>query len=326
MSIYLDRYYHVNSIGQEDFMCSSLNCWEQFLYFTLREKTDKYKFAFCDDINISFLVEEKNIGLYSLRMYENLFSITKYDMPSKPNEIINKILQENKIAVVKTYFNLLEPYCWYNGNIEETYIQHNLGIIGQDEDDYFFIDSPLVFRKNKIRLYDQEKNIYKINKEEFLKVCKKFCQIRKIDIIKDNLKEVNKLQKIIKIIIKNYYTDIETEAGYMGRKALILLKEILQKKEEGQSDFFTNHFEGHMFYSKHLILRWCMEENKIYYFECIALLERLISSIRKFVVLVAQNGDKTLFYYRQKVIELVDEWINLEDRLIFELEKISIKE
>ncbi|MCI9052118.1 MAG: hypothetical protein HFI05_09375 [Lachnospiraceae bacterium] len=325
MSFYLNRYYHIDNMGKEDFMCSSLDCWEQFLYFILREKTDKYKFAFCDDINISFLMGEgkREVGLYSLRMYKDLFSIRKYDKPNKPDEIINKILLENKIAVVKPYFNLLEPYCWYNGDIEKKYIQHNLGIVGQDEDDYFFIDSPSVFRKGKIRPYDQKRNIYRMNKEYFLRICREFCEIRDISVIEKNLKYINKLSQIIKIIINNYHTETEKETRYIGRKALILLMEMLQKKEEEQCSFFIHHFEAHMVYSKHLILRWCMEEDKEHYFESIKVLDILISNLRKFVVLIAESGDKTLFYYRQKIIELINEWLNLEDRLILTLEKIS---
>ncbi len=256
-------------------------------------------------------------------MYKDLFSIRKYDKPNKPDEIINKILLENKIAVVKPYFNLLEPYCWYNGDIEKKYIQHNLGIVGQDEDDYFFIDSPSVFRKGKIRPYDQKRNIYRMNKEYFLRICREFCEIRDISVIEKNLKYINKLSQIIKIIINNYHTETEKETRYIGRKALILLMEMLQKKEEEQCSFFIHHFEAHMVYSKHLILRWCMEEDKEHYFESIKVLDILISNLRKFVVLIAESGDKTLFYYRQKIIELINEWLNLEDRLILTLEKIS---
>lgn len=319
-----NKRYFLDENNKPDELCASLNCWEQYLYFALKDYNINCKLVFCEDINICYSILQDTIMRNNVFPDSNLYDIQRWENPDNPAQVIEKIINDNKIAICIIGFNLLEPYIWFDNNIYKLHTDHNMGIIGFDEQYYYFIDSPLLIIRDWEGVYRENPCIFKIEKQKFLYVCKFYCEISEISIREEAIKTIKSLDEVIKAIVNNYYVSDIIDNHYIGKKALEVFKESIINKDSINSDFFKDQFLCHLIYSRHLILKRCLEEDisysKKHNFKIILdSLDKVTEQWFCFTNLILKNMYKPIDNFKSKIIDIITKIQKKEEILITNL-------
>lgn len=260
----LKKRYLFDENNRVDKLCASLSCFEQYLYFSLKSYNINYKLFFCEDINIKVSLADYTVRRNNIFEDKDVFFIKSWVQPEDKSTIIEEIIRKNKIAIVSTAFNLLESYIWYDNSLEKMHTSHYMGIIEFDENYYYFVESPLLILKNWQNQFPENKCIFKIEKDKLLYACSKFCEIKEISVNEKNIVYTNKLSKLIQKIIINF-DYISTNHKFIGNMALEVLKREISTENRDKIHFFKDQFYSHLVYSRHNILKWCLQEDKDYH-------------------------------------------------------------
>lgn len=333
MKININKRYHLDQFNDVDELCVSLDCWEQQLYFNLKEYNINCKLFFCNDINIRFFKESNFVERNYIYPNNTIFCVREWEYSKDTSEIIKQELDNDKILSICTSFNLLEPYIWYNNNLTNPHINHFMTLVGYDEKNYYFSESPLLINKNWKNKWEENKCIYEIRKDKLLQVCSLYSKICAIDVFEEKAHCLRDLHETIQNIISNY-NNCNVNI-YLGKKALQEFQTVLTKGES--VEFLKDHFPCHLIASRHLILKWCLEEDCIYMkcsligsvLDCLDKAIQLWSKLCKLILLNTYNPqdkfiDKVIEYL-QKIMEIEDQFILYLIELEAERKELIIK-
>lgn len=276
MNKYLDRYYHIDKDGNLDFICLSIDCWEQMKYQALRNYNINfidYNYIFCDNINLEFRINNENYSINKISNYLNkdLYSIKKYKENKNPLILIKEILDNGDFVALRTMFNTLPPYNWFYETPNIKHSNHFCSIIGYKLDEFYIGESQFLINQEYCKKYSRNKNITILNGKDLLNSLKCHSDIRTIRINSNYLNKINKLHYLLEIIIKDFYNDskfIENKYNYkyIGKRALYEIKNTIEKNDKNifEIDFFKSHFDAHIISSRHKLLYNCLKNDNEY--------------------------------------------------------------
>lgn len=326
MLLDIHKRFFLKEDNTEDVICFSLDCWEQYLYFSIKDYEIDSKIVFCNDINVYYDRDKKEINRNTIDFNKNLFSIKTCVDNKNFVKIIEEIISRNNIAVLKTVFNLLEPYTWSNYIKHMLYTTHNMGIIGLDDIYYYFIDSPMVINKEWPSISKENPCIFKIERYKLERVCSIYCKVSEIKVNVSYIHKIAKLKDIIQQIVVNYYDVGESNNRLLGGSALNEIKKDLYSGVDiNQLAFFKDHFLCHLIYSRIFLLKICIEEdntyrNKTNFCTIINLLNSLLGAWYIIKEMILKNSYVKINDFIHRIIKKMDEIHLLENKLVSNLE------
>lgn len=253
---YLERNYYENDM--EGFYSRNMNlsCPEQMVYQSLRNYNIDFDLFFCDDINIT-ITERTDIKYYrvytnNLNLYHDWFyrKIVTEDY-KYANAAITYILNMEKVVIFQAPTSMIKSFAWYNGGNPPAYAKHNSVIVGEDDKNYFYLDSPPTRNKQFFVHHPQNSAIGIIKKDELFEAFKVKCNISYIDIRENKIKkELYGIACILINILKNY----RNSHIICGREALINLRKIL---ENGYNCNFYDPFVSNLIGARYKKLKFC---------------------------------------------------------------------
>ncbi|MEF9958766.1 MAG: hypothetical protein RR776_02195 [Niameybacter sp.] len=341
MNNYLTKLYNIDAEGNYDEISIHINCWEQIIYNALKNYEIEYEFAFCDQINLYLnkIGTTFEMECISTNIHEDLYKVEVVEIEVDIFETINTLLDSGEILGVATAFNLLPPYIYYDEESIEVHNKHFMTMIGRDEEEYYFVESPLLIAKERNTTYFENPTINVIKKEVLQKAFKVSSSIRRVFINKKQLSEIDKLSDVIGMIIRDYKGEgmllDSSKDVYVGRKAFQEFIKILKENKLGytESNFLQSHFPAHICYSRRMLLKKCLEKSKnekhqISYIKCLGLLDDSInkwSLLKRSILKNIYIKDETRKFgedFRKNIIKIVEEILIIEDELISCLEQL----
>lgn len=304
---------------------ANVSCWEQMKYQSIRNYNMDYFLVFCDDINIKFWTDGRSnfISTNDLGYNDKLF--TYHCITEKAEEAeksIKKILNLEKIVVFRTAMDYLHTSCWYHANEPYVRFKHNSIIIGENEDFYFYVDSPPMRNKQYFVPYHNNPAVGCIPRAELLESFKYKCQIGYIDINEEYLNCIADVNQILNGIKFNFFTSANKDI-LVGRIAMQSIVKSL-KNNNGVETLLADSFIFELISSRHKKLKINMEcykelikvENYAY---CIKILNILIDKWTIIENLVIKYGiahqENTILsiinLLEQNIIPLTEEFVNI---------------
>ena len=228
----LERKYYENDNGFYS-QKISISCFEAAIYESLRDyDVDSFLF-FCNDINLEFVDkrEKRIINVHDLHYNDEMF---KYHCMTKEaaeaEQCIEEILKTGKIVVFRTAMDFLHTFVWYHPKEPYTRIYHRSIIIGCDENDFFYVDTPPTRNPHFFRAHPNNQAVGCIERKELLQAFELFCEVGYIEINESYIHAIADVEQISEGIIRNFYhINNQDSSSYIGKQALerfcITLKE-----------------------------------------------------------------------------------------------------
>ncbi len=246
MENFLTKYYYLNSDEVMDDIVDSLgDCLVQAAYLVLKSKyglrRDDYK-AFLNETTVKLTVNSDN-ELISFETIENIFDrkifSINYNSQTNQNtiEIVSGILKNGDIPAIATIIERLPFSAFYDVNYKLNVRRtgHVFIIVGEDEENFFYVDNPSVISYKQYEAYEKNRGIGIISKKFFYEATKDYCDVLTFKFNKDVIDFYTKHPQEALINSKeNYYKD-EVSYGdfteYFGRNALLKLIEIFEMEK-----------------------------------------------------------------------------------------------
>lgn len=235
-------HYYYNDDGTVNEIVDSLgDCIVQSVYLILKNKynirNDYYK-AFLNEITVKLsLYNDNSIARFETienNFYKKLFSLKEYEENENTVNKISEILNSGEIPIIKTIVERL-PYSLF---FDETYklnqirTHHVFLIVGEDADNFFYIDNPSVISFGRFNAFSDNKEVGVMPKKFFHNVTKGVSSIFVVDFNMDAIdKYINDPLYAFINSKNNYLIQSEKEDGetyYFGRQALLKLEELLK--------------------------------------------------------------------------------------------------
>lgn len=240
---WLNKHYYFNNDGTPDEIADSLgDCMIQCAYVILKNKyclnSDFYK-CFLNETTIKLCVSESD----NIEMFETIenvfdkeiFSLYGFEkINEKAVDKISEILKAGDIPAVATVVEKLRFSVFYDENYKQNRIRtrHVFIIVGEDSENFYFIDNPgVISYKNYLGLCDN-KEIGIISKKDFYVSVRGCCDIFtfNFDLEKINYFINNPLNALIDSY-KNYHLQNKVKDGvecYYGKKAMLKLLDLFE--------------------------------------------------------------------------------------------------
>lgn len=334
---FFDNLYHINEKGELDPICIALDCGEQIKYHILRTYQDKnminYNYIFCDDINLKLTYSnlKYNIRKKTHNLNGKLYNINTYENIDKPMKILEDILDQGKIAAVRTNFNTLPPYKWCQVNPNVEHSRHYFMIIGHSSEEVFFIDSPFLLDKKYNKTHSSNSTINILSKSCLEFALEQHAIIKSIEVNCAELINSNKLSSLIPLMIEEFFSTIDSVNNnvFIGKNALEKILEAIKNNDYSVFDcaFFDSHFDTHIMYSRRELLKNAILDDQNYknkenLFKVISLLQESMQEWLKLKNLIIKKcaGKDSLFY--EKTENIFRNILNTEEKMFYELKKM----
>lgn len=239
---YLSMHYYYNDDGTADEIVDSLgDCIVQSAYVILKNKynfrNDYYK-AFLNEITVKLsLYNDNSIACFETienNFNKNLFSLKEYEENENTVNKVSEILNSGEIPIIKTIVERLP----YSSFFDETYklnqirTHHVFLIVGEDTDNFFYIDNPSVISFGRFNAFSGNKEVGVLPKNILYNVTKDISSIFVVDFNFNTIdKYINDPLYAFLNSKNNYILKSEIEDGetyFFGRQALLKLKELLE--------------------------------------------------------------------------------------------------
>lgn len=302
---------------------ANIDCWEQMQYQSLRDYNIDYWLVFCNSINIEIQQAKDQLFIkpHNLAYNKNLFEYHLVTTnPRLAGESINSILSMKKFVIFQTAFDFLKTYSWYRTTEPYTRFSHNAMIIGEDEQYYFYVDSPPMRNIKYFIPYHENASVGCIDKQELQHSFQYHCRIGYIEINENFLNHISDILMILKGIKSTYFDNQENDIK-IGRSALLAFKNTLKNKIALEF-LLTDSFVFDLIASRHSILKICIEKycaliKNLNYNEYIHILDALIFKWRIIEKLSIKYTLTRDFYISEKIANLIEyDVIPLTDRFI----------
>ena len=231
---WLNKHYYFNNDGKPDEIADSLgDCMIQCAYVILKNKyglnSDFYK-CFLNETTIKLCVSESD----NIEMFETIenvfdkeiFSLYGFEkINEKAVDKISEILKAGDIPAVATVVEKLRFSVFYDENYKQNRIRtrHVFIIVGEDSENFYFIDNPgVISYKNYLGLCDN-KEIGIISKKDFYD---KNAEVHFIGHLQTNkvkyiIDSVSMIQSVDSIKLAE---EIDRHAGRIGKCQDILIE------------------------------------------------------------------------------------------------------
>lgn len=295
----------------------NMSCFEQAKYQSLRKYNIDFFLFFCDDINIRFSEEGKNIFLKVNKLNYNK-AICEYRCVTKNNEEaerhITNILKKKTPVVFRTALDSLRTYSWYHTELPYTRTRHYSLIVGEDENNFFYVDIPPIRNQLYFRPHPMNKAVGCIERKELLAAFAYSCEIGYMDVDGEHIQNVANIDKILKGIVQNYYSSntIKNENS-IGKCALYKLVEWLKNFPDDKNEFL-DEFVFEVLASRHAILKrnLCAYEEGLGKSELIRvvdLLDELTCQWRVIRNIILKNNINSQYDMCKKIAKVIEQEI-----------------
>jgi len=322
MNKYLKRQYYENDNTFYTHK-ASISCWEQMEYQSLRDFDIDYFLVFCDDINIKYKKEECYVSTHDLNLNSEIFVYHCLTQNAKEAEkVIDEILQMGKIVIFRTASDFLRTSCWYHENEPYTHILHNAIIIGENNDFYFYVDSPPMRNKQYFISHPDNPVVGCIMRKELLESFSYACEIGYIEINEQKLGNIADIGTILKNIKKYFYYK-SNDNVLVGKEALVNFMEYLGGGYNAE-EVLSDPFPFNLIAARHKKLDICIDKYVSFfsdykYIKLKKYLRQLIENWNIFEVLAIKYGisekiiceRKMSNLLKTKIIPLTEELIDI---------------
>lgn len=242
MKDYLSMHYYFNDNGTADEIVDSLgDCLVQSAYVILKNKynmrNDYYK-AFLNESTVKLSIyDDGSIACFETienNFIKMLFSINEYEENENTVNKVSEILNSGEIPVIKTIVERLPYSSFYDEayKLDQIRTHHVFIIIGEDEDNFFFIDNPGVISFDRFKAFSANKEVGVMPKSILYNATKDVSSIFVFDFNMDTIdKYINDPLYSFINSKNNYLKECEIEENkshFYGRQALIKLKELFE--------------------------------------------------------------------------------------------------
>lgn len=242
MKDYLSMHYYYNDDGTADEIVDSLgDCLVQSAYVILKNKynmrNDYYK-AFLNETTVRLsLYNDNSIACFATienNFNKMLFSMKEYEENENTVNKVSEILNSGEIPVIKTIVERLPYSSFYNEayKLNQIRTHHVFLIVGEDTDNFFFIDNPSVISYGRFEAFSGNKEVGVLPKNILYNATKDVSSIFVFNFNMDTIdKYINNPLFAFANSRNNYLKESETEDNllhFFGKQALLKLKELFE--------------------------------------------------------------------------------------------------
>lgn len=183
MENFLTKRYYLNSNNMMDDIVDSLgDCLVQAAYLVLKSKyglrRDDYK-AFLNETTVKLIVDSNN-DLISFETVENMFDREVFSINSNSQtnqntvETVSSVLKTGDIPAIATIIERFPFSAFYDINYKLNIRRtgHVFIIVGEDEENFFYVDNPSVISYKQYVAYEKNRGIGIIAKKFFMRQLK----------------------------------------------------------------------------------------------------------------------------------------------------------
>ena len=188
MENFLTKRYYLNSNNMMDDIVDSLgDCLVQAAYLVLKSKyglrRDDYK-AFLNETTVKLIVDSNN-DLISFETVENMFDREVFSINSNSQtnqntvETVSSVLKTGDIPAIATIIERFPFSAFYDINYKLNIRRtgHVFIIVGEDEENFFYVDNPSVISYKQYVAYEKNRGIGIISKKFFYEATKDYCDV-----------------------------------------------------------------------------------------------------------------------------------------------------
>ena len=245
MKDYLSMHYYYNDDGTADEIVDSLgDCLVQSAYVILKNKynmrNDYYK-AFLNETTVRLsLYNDNSIACFATienNFNKMLFSMKEYEENENTVNKVSEILNSGEIPVIKTIVERLPYSSFYNEayKLNQIRTHHVFLIVGEDTDNFFFIDNPSVISYGRFEAFSGNKEVGVLPKNILYNATKDVSSIFVFNFNMDTIdKYINNPLFAFANSRNNYLKESETEDNllhFFGKQALLKLKELFEMEK-----------------------------------------------------------------------------------------------
>lgn len=246
MENFLTKRYYLNSNNMMDDIVDSLgDCLVQAAYLVLKSKyglrRDDYK-AFLNETTVKLIVDSNN-DLISFETVENMFDREVFSINSNSQtnqntvETVSSVLKTGDIPAIATIIERFPFSAFYDINYKLNIRRtgHVFIIVGEDEENFFYVDNLSVISYKQYVAYEKNRGIGIISKKFFYEATKDYCDVLTFKFNKNVIDYYTKHPQEALINSKDNYFKNEVYYGnfieYFGRNALIKLIELFETEK-----------------------------------------------------------------------------------------------
>ena len=335
MSDYLNQFYYVSDSNERDPVVNILSdCIEQCSYLIMK---NKYKI---NDNSFKLLLNELTFFVFdSKSVIDIVVSGNHYDLfnlkfsPYKEMDAYYEIireLKEDNMVILFTVKEMLPFSIFYKDDfkVPNNYQPfHVILIIGQDDENFFFIENPDIIVRSRTQFYENNKQVGIIRKDLLKGLSKYYCRFATICINETKIKEFNYVDDAINRSISNFFKENVIEDGITYYYGINAFKKLINVCNEGnislRSISPTNDRDMLAYFDWKI---WCIKNRRKYMYNYLLtqncsekLKEELQNSIKHWETLyriMVKKYEKNSFIIDKSYIPYFDLIIDAEVKII----------
>ena len=338
MNDYIHQFYYMSENNERDPVVNILSdCVEQCSYLILKNKygieDNSFKillneltfYVFDSKSNIDIMVSGNHYDLFNIK-------ISPYQKMDAYYEVIRE-LKEDNMVILFTIKEMLPFSVFYSENfiVPDNYQPfHVILIIGQDDENFFFIENPDILEKSRTQFYENNKQVGMIRKDLLKKLSEYYCGYATISINETNIiniKEFDYVDDALNRSISNFYKENVIEDGttyYYGINALKKLINVCNEGNISLKSMSPTNDRNMLAYFDWKI--WCIKNRRKYMYNYLLtqdcsekLKEELYNSTKYWETLyriMVKKCEKNLYMLDNSYIPYFNPIINTEERII----------
>ncbi len=306
MNRWLNSNYYIGSDGTIDPIVDSLgDCVVQASYIIGKNKYDMDNFfvAYLNESTLTIQFDE-NGAFNGFGTIENIFErgsfrINRYyDTNERTAEKVSELLAEDIIPIIYPiierfpFAELYDPN--YDKQVRKSH--HVFIIVGEDDENFFFVDNPAVIVYSNFTSYEHNSEIGVISKKEFSESAKYCCDIMFIEHYPELIRDDIRRWKLSFLRSHDHYYNESTleddKITYYGKEAVIKLRGIFDSEQLLFSDDAPTHDRDMMTYFRWRI--WNVRGRRMLQREY---LKRFYSENEEIRKVMMQALDNSLLYW-----------------------------
>lgn len=324
-----------HNINNEDDFSVKLDCLEKIFYKIYSKKFSKtIKKAFVRDINLTYHVENDIFYIQNFILEKNIFTLNLHKS-SNPLKLIDELIKQNKLVVLKTRFDLLQMYSCSHYVDKKENTNHFMLIVSTDSEYIYFVEDYYILDKSYIDCCSSNNDIYRISKKALKTALLQYAEVYSPNFNDQLFLNVKINDSFMGFFEKLIYTykNLTTNNNDLLTGIAALEQLLSQLKDESSqvlyNQFFTNHFTAHLMAAKRSILRESINEffsvETKYKNTIINLLytsENMWNSLKMLIIKNINEGNKNQTRFRNNCILKLNDIMENEKNIFENLENL----
>lgn len=243
MEDFLENHYYYNNDGIKDEIVNSLgDCLVQCAYLILKNRDDfksDYYTAFLNETTLKLSVNSDD-ELIAFETIENIYDKDLFSIMGCENtnqntaDKVSEILQSGGIPAIAAIIERFPFSCFYDVNYKnkKKRTRHVFIIVGEDDENFLYVDNPDVISPKRYIAYDKNKEIGIISKKLFRDATQFCCDVLTFRFDMNML--ISYIDNPKEVLIKsrdNYYkkgVHKDNQLDYFGRQVLLKLIDLFE--------------------------------------------------------------------------------------------------